>query len=401
MDISPIVSGLIGSVLAVFLVGILLRSGKKPPKIDSEGWTHLTNTSGIILMGLLCIPFALAFSLLALTPIVSPENDSAVWFFLVGAPMAAFMGFAVYVILFVAARFRSEGLQYRRLWRWQQIEWSQLRGVVDHAMWGTYIKSDVGRLWIWKYRRGFNELLMELCKHNIRGAKELAASDFASDPMHAVIQQSLLERVWEYREETLYPALFGDKSEGIFVLTSEMFVSQFKSEEIDPRWLTYGVHVYAPTDTRDSWLYVTSGMSNPWDGEVGAYSGVGYEFVLETKGRFDWAIRNLLSMLAFNLLLAKGVYGEKPLIDVGDRVPLHQAIDGSDTSEIRHLLVNETQHFPATHQLERGELEFVHLVGVTSREVDWAKTHSSEALTEKLASLGLGTVTYPARQSVV
>ena len=401
MEYRPILSGLVGAVIAFFLLRAVLNSGKKSPKVDDAGWTHVSNTPMLIAMGIVFVVIGTACFALAIAGILNIDSDQRGAMLFLGASMTLLMAFGTYGVFGVAAKFNTQGILYRRFTTWHLVPWSGVSAVVDHSMWGTYLRSTSGRLWIWKYRRGFSELLMELCTRNISGANELATSDFASDQMHAVIQQSLLERVWEYREETLYPALFGDKSEGIFVLTSEMFVSQFKCEEIDPRWLTYGVHVYAPTDTRDSWLYVTSGMSNPWDGEVGAYSGLGYEFVLETKGRFDWAIRSLMSMLAFNLLLAKGVYGEKPLIDVGDRVPLHQAIDGSDTSEIRHLLVNETQHFPATHQLESGEIEFVHLVGATSREIDWAKTHGSEALTEKLASLGLAIVTDPARQSIV
>jgi hypothetical protein len=33
------------------------------------------------------------------------------------------------------------------------------------------------------------------------------------------MDEGLLERVWEYREDTLYPRLFGSVSRGIFVST--------------------------------------------------------------------------------------------------------------------------------------------------------------------------------------
>jgi hypothetical protein len=98
-----------------------------------------------------------------------------------------------------------------------------------------------------------------------------------------------LEEVWRIREEDVYPVLFGPRVRGIFPLQMEMFTGQFGQSNVDPRWLHYGVLEFAPTETRHSWLYVTSGHSNPWeqlpdefdpDGE----SGAGAEFTLATKG---------------------------------------------------------------------------------------------------------------------
>lgn len=399
MDFSSIGSGLVGAVIAFFLLGALLRSGKKKPVVDEDGWTHLTNTPGIFLTGLACIPFFLLFFLLVLAPVAAPHNENSGWFFLIGAPMAAFMAFGIYVIFVVAAKFNPKGIEYRRFKQWHHIPWSHLTQVVDHSMWGTYLKSDIGKLWIWKYRRGFAELLGKLCEHNIKGAKELAESDF--EETLSAIEDGMIERVWEYREEELYPSLFGPESEGIFALTGDMFLKNFKCDQIDPRWLTYGVHVYAPTPQRQSWLYVTSGMSNPTDGEHGQYSGMGYEFVMETNTREDWAIKRLASMLAFNLLLASGFFGDKPWLEAGDRVPLNETVDGSEESEIKHFLLNEPKHFASLHELESGELDFVHFLGVTSQEIDWAQQHDSDQLNERLMAAGVGTITDPSRKSII
>lgn len=70
-----------------------------------------------------------------------------------------------------------------------------------------------------------------------------------------------LEEVWRIREEDAFPALFGQRFRGIFPLQMEMFAQQFGQSEIDPRWLHYGVFEFAPTNSRGSWLYVTSGHS--------------------------------------------------------------------------------------------------------------------------------------------
>src|SRR6266508_1598488 len=78
-----------------------------------------------------------------------------------------------------------------------------------------------------------------------------------------------LEKIWEYREETIYPEFFGElEGEGIYTLSADTFLKTFGQETFDPRWLFYGVLIYQPSAKRNSWLYVTSGMSNPWDDEA-------------------------------------------------------------------------------------------------------------------------------------
>lgn len=73
-----------------------------------------------------------------------------------------------------------------------------------------------------------------------------------------------LEQVWKIREEEIYPSFFGPTSRGIFPLELALFTGQFRQSNVDPRWLHYGVIEFAPISSRRSWLYVTSGHSNPW-----------------------------------------------------------------------------------------------------------------------------------------
>ena len=109
-----------------------------------------------------------------------------------------------------------------------------------------------------------------------------------------------LEGVWEYRENVVYPELFGSAFRGIFPLTHDIF-EMFPNAQVDPRWLFHGVFEFAPTDNRNSWLYVTSGYSNPWELEPNGYdpetlSGSGVEFVFQSSLQGDWAITFLLKM---------------------------------------------------------------------------------------------------------
>lgn len=44
------------------------------------------------------------------------------------------------------------------------------------------------------------------------------------------------EKIWEYREETVYPEFFGEL-EGIFPLSADIFLKTFGQNTYDPRWL--------------------------------------------------------------------------------------------------------------------------------------------------------------------
>ncbi len=110
---------------------------------------------------------------------------------------------------------------------------------------------------------------------------------------------SPLERVWEQREESVYPSLFGPTFRGTFVPTGELFTGVFGQESFDPRWLHYGIIEFGPTDDRDSWIYVSSGPSNPWELEPedyadSEYSGFGTELVLEVPKQAEWALAGII-----------------------------------------------------------------------------------------------------------
>jgi hypothetical protein len=164
-----------------------------------------------------------------------------------------------------------------------------------------------------------------------------------------------LESVWAHREEVVYPRLFGPKSRGIFVLESDLFLNTFKQEKVDPRWLHYGVLEHGPSIERGTYYYVTSGASNPCEVEpsdysTSEYSGFGTELVLEVSEREDWPIVVLQRLLAFNILLAHGRYGESEPLDYWQRVPLGGPIVRD--SALNHLLIAPPLHYEAQFVLE-------------------------------------------------
>ncbi|WP_426392278.1 suppressor of fused domain protein [Variovorax sp. R-27] len=218
---------------------------------------------------------------------------------------------------------------------------------------------------------------------------------------------SSLEEVWAYREETLYPQLFGEKHNGIFVLDHDDFTS-LGAENVDPRWLHLGVFEFEPTPARNSWLYVTSGGSTPWETEPAdynpeEYSWLGSELVIEvpSQPQDQWPIKLLRRLLAYNVLLAHGRFGEdKPVFDYGDRIPIGDVIREKGAIGLRCVVLAEPKHYPATAQLASGQFDFLQAVGITDSEKDWARAHGSEALLRLLEVHGGFPVTDPRRKAV-
>jgi len=207
---------------------------------------------------------------------------------------------------------------------------------------------------------------------------------------------SLLEDSWEQREENVYPKLFGNTGEGIYPLDQSMFQNQFQVQDIDPRWLHYGVFKCPPNESRNTWLYVTSGMSNVWeDDEPQEYSGFGTEFILEADSESDWAINTLRSLMAFNILVASGHYGDKPLVDYGDRIPM--AIEPN----ISCLIVVEPNSFPRYFELMSGKVDLLQVTGVTQQELEFAKEYGSQKLVNKIFEQQGSYVLLPERSSII
>ena len=210
------------------------------------------------------------------------------------------------------------------------------------------------------------------------------------------------ERVWEYREEVLYPSLFGQSNKGIFPIHADMITDVFKQDSIDPRWLFYGVLEYAPTSTRSSWLYVTSGMSSDWEAEhpnATTPSGLGCEFVFETTCQAEWAILRLLHLMTFQILLCHNRYpGRAPLSDF-DRIPLRGPIRPTH-SILTFLMLAPPSGFPREARLDSGTFDFYQVVGISEAEAKFGRSHDGKALLELLVAHNYFPVTDPDRSEV-
>jgi len=185
VDVSPIISGLLGAVVALPIMGLLLWSGKrKTAKPDSEGWTVLNNTVGLHILATLfaiCLALFLVVTGVSLYNEFLLGNDSPRGLLFLGPPLVVLFGFGVYGIWGVRCRFNKQGIVYRAPFKSLFVEWHQIDKLVESNSLGTYLTTSHGRLWISKYRHGFSELLAELCRHDIPGAEKLAWYEFSDD----------------------------------------------------------------------------------------------------------------------------------------------------------------------------------------------------------------------------
>lgn len=215
-----------------------------------------------------------------------------------------------------------------------------------------------------------------------------------------------LEEVWRIREEGIYPSLFGREQRGIFTLDQEFFQKRFNQSDIDPRWLFYGVIEFAPTRERSSWLYVTSGHSNPWEDEPEDYdeaneSGAGVEFTFATTEQGDWAIRVLQSLLAYDLLLRVGRFPDWKPLAPGGRIPLGGSMNGNPECLLRNVVVTEAEGLADSFQLPSGRAQFLGITAITDVELAEARRTSSAKLIERLRGAGYHPINNPARPSLL
>jgi len=215
--------------------------------------------------------------------------------------------------------------------------------------------------------------------------------------------QGWFENAWSVREERIYRSLFGDLGPGVYPLDAELFTGQFRQTSVDPRWLTYGVFESRPNNSRASWLYVSTGLSNAWEADSAKpdeVSGLGCEFVFECPSQSRWALLLLRRMVAFQILLSVGRFEGKGLLQVWDRVPLRAPIDGS-SSNLNWVLLVPAPNFSERQVLPSGQFHFLQFVGITEDEANFARNNGGDKLLVLLTHRQAAPVTDPNRKSTL
>ena len=215
---------------------------------------------------------------------------------------------------------------------------------------------------------------------------------------------SFLEEVWQHREEEVYPRLFGHLGHGIYPLPPEAFAAL--GIHPDPRWLHIGVFECPATQERSHTVYVTSGLSNPWEltsppDDPDAPSGLGVELAFATDSPGMWATQLISRVAAFQLALAAGHFPGRPLLADGDRIPIRGPIQPASSSQLSWLFVAQDQSPTGTHKLASGCFSLLDIVGVTENEAAFGRERGAEALLALLISGGAYPVTEVHRTSLI
>lgn len=197
-----------------------------------------------------------------------------------------------------------------------------------------------------------------------------------------------VDKVREYRETVLYPKLFGHLN-GVSPLPSAYLGRKGEREGCPRHWLSYGILAFEPSAGRESWLYVTSGMSDDFQEDVAEAqsSGLGCEFVMETRGRCELAIDQLHYLMAQQLLttLQRGPK-RHPLGDF-DRLPLLES-SGLVGSRLRWLMLGPPRELPQEASLHSGQFDFYQVTAISDAESDYARSRGGPALLAVLERAG-------------
>jgi hypothetical protein len=213
----------------------------------------------------------------------------------------------------------------------------------------------------------------------------------------------LLSRAWKQREETLYPSLLGALGPGIHPLDPALFSAVFGQDDVDPRWLHIGVFECPPSPTRAGWAYVSSGLSNPWEATEADHddvSGLGMEFLLQTRERAPWAMTLVQRFCAYQLLLAAGRMGDHAPLDLWDRMRIGSPIDHAD-SVLQALVFAPAHHLGDVQRLHSGQFRFLQLIPLTLDEHAFGQQHDFACVVDQLQAANAAPVIDAGRRGIV
>ena len=161
------------AILSPFFLVMLRRASLRPPEIGPDGRTVLGLTMGLMVLGICSAAFCLSLIwlavLLAMDPYPWDLGTAAVP--VLGALLFIIIGWAIHGMFFIGVRFGADGILFRQITGSHLVPWEQVEQVVDHPIMGTYLRTSAGRLYLSKFRTGFQQLLAELRSRGVKGAE--------------------------------------------------------------------------------------------------------------------------------------------------------------------------------------------------------------------------------------
>lgn len=197
-----------------------------------------------------------------------------------------------------------------------------------------------------------------------------------------------VDRVREYREQVLYPKLFGAVSES-YPLAADHFAFAAEPFECPSHWLLHNVLAFEPTANRRHWIFATSGLSNDWEEdspEVRPW-GLGCELLMQTAGEPAFAAEQLLYLLAVQLFRAKQSRRGSDALGDFDCIATC-ATPHANESRLRWLMLFPPADFPFEVELPSGRFDFYQVAAVSAAEAGYARSHGGAALLLRLEQAG-------------
>lgn len=159
------------------------------------------------------------------------------------------------------------------------------------------------------------------------------------------------------------------------------------------------IMAYAPNETRPYWMYVTSGLSNPWfQDEAGDVSGFGCELMVKSNKDGRWPLK-LLRRLCQYILSYSGTLS--PGVIVNMAAPLTENKPGN----LNNIFVWYADEAPdCLYQLPSGVFGMFCTVGITEDECQFAESineYGCWSIQQVLRQTGVGQITDPNRSSVM
>ncbi len=220
-------------------------------------------------------------------------------------------------------------------------------------------------------------------------------------------ERRLLIEAWQARD-ALYRKLFGDftaaspsRYEPPSLTAPEAVVPGDSGGSADPGHEDQRLTVlsYAPDPLRPYWIYLTSGLSNPWlQQEPEEVSGFGMELMIKTPVESAWPAQVLRTMAFY-------VFNYAATISPGVRIALNGPVSVNAPSELQNLFIWYADEAPeAWYQLPSGGFGIFLAIGIAEDECRYAESvedYGTWCIQELLRQTGVGQLTDPSRKSVM
>jgi hypothetical protein len=156
---------------------------------------------------------------------------------------------------------------------------------------------------------------------------------------------------------------------------------------------------HPPTETRNHWVYITSGLSNPWFQEKPEeVSGFGCELMIKSSKKSLWPIRQLKRLCAY-LLSYSGTLSPGLILE------MKSPYAGSNPSLLTNMVVWYADEAPdCLYELPSGIFGIFCAIGITEDEARYAEgsgEYGTWCVQQVLRNTGIGQLSDEARQSVM